>query len=113
MLFQIGELTGGQLRVAVGAGQHDRAFDDADDVVGELGRFRTRRAALGPRGGSEVWLEFLGHLVEALGESAAEAVVGVAQGSVEVPDDAAAAGVMTVAESGEGPRMSGVLEAGC
>ena len=84
--------------VAAGAGQHDRAFHHAHDEAGQLRRTFTRCPALRLRGGLEVGLEFPGHLIEAVVEAFAEAVVSVAQGGTEVPDDAAAPGVLPAAD---------------
>ena len=91
------ELPGDEPAVAAGAGQHDRAFDDAHDVVGQFRHSGTFLAAAGPRGGTEVRLELLGHLVEALVEAAAEAIMRVTQRCAEVPDDAAASCVLAAA----------------
>src|SRR5262245_6295204 len=94
MLFQQGELTGQQLRVAEGAGLHDRSLDQRDDVAGQVAGIWPPRRAQRPYRCLQVGLELLRHLVETLGQTFAKTVVAIAEGRTQVADDAAPLAVL-------------------
>ena len=88
VFFQQGELATQQVRVAEGAGLHDRPFNDGDDVPGQLAGVRPNRPAQRPCRLRKEGPELFRHLVEAPGQTCPKPIMTIAEGRAEVADDA-------------------------
>jgi len=87
VFFQVVEVDCQHLLVLLRAGEHDGAFNDSHDVLGERPGIDTQPPTRPLYGGIEVWLELQGHFVETLRQPAPKPVVRIAERGAEVADD--------------------------
>lgn len=79
--------------IAMGTGEHDRAFDHADDVPSHLTSVLITRQSATRRSLVQVNLKLRGHLVETLSQPFAKRGMRITERCAEIPDQAASLSV--------------------